>query len=123
MAASTEHRDQPIDPDVLDAAEHAYPKDWLYVKVAVVLAVITAVEVMTYVTPDWFGGEGSVPFVISLLAMMALKFFAVAYWFMHLKWDNKLLTWAFYSGVILALSVYVAVLLAFRVFWPEASAV
>jgi cytochrome c oxidase subunit IV len=40
----------------------------------------------------------------------------VAAYFMHLKWDKKLLTGIFYAGLVLAVAVYVAVLFAFEFF-------
>lgn len=113
QAPSTE---TPISTSVLDGAIGPYPRNRLYVKVAILLAVITAAEVMTHVVPDAFGGMGSPGFVTALLVMMFAKFWAVAYFFMHLRWDNRLLTWAFYSGFILAGGVYIALLLMMHVF-------
>lgn len=123
MATDTRHfGDSPVDTDLLDGAVEPYPRNRLYVKIAIALAIITAAEVAVHVFPDAFGGAGSLPYVISLLAMMALKFFAVAYWFMHLKWDNRILTWCFYAGVILAVAVYIAVLTVMHV-WGGMSGV
>ena len=45
-----------------------------------------------------------------LLLLMAIKFFTVVYVFMHLRFDKKFLTVVFYSGLVLAVAVYVAVL-------------
>ena len=53
-----------------------------------------------------------------LLILMAVKFFTVAYIFMHLRFDKPILTRLFYSGLILAVAVYVAVLSMFRIWWP-----
>jgi hypothetical protein len=36
---------------------------------------------------------------------------------MHLKFDNRLLTYAFYSGMVLAIGVYLGVLTTFRIWW------
>ncbi len=44
------------------------------------------------------------------MLLMAVKFWTVAYFFMHLRFDKKLLTRVFYSGVVLAVAVYVAVI-------------
>jgi len=52
----------------------------------------------------------------ALLIMMVVKFAMVAMFFMHLKFDNKLFSWVFVAGLILALVVYVAMLLAFEFF-------
>jgi len=116
MSTSTHYGDTPVEPEVLDGAEHAYPKDRLYVKIAIVLAVLTALEVGVHSFPDLFGGPGSFGYVVALLITMFAKFWAVAYFFMHLKWDNKLLSRVFYVGFILAVLVYFAVMLMFRLF-------
>jgi cytochrome c oxidase subunit 4 len=47
---------------------------------------------------------------------MAIKFVMVALHFMHLKFDSKVLTRVFYSGLLLAVTVYVAALSTFRIF-------
>jgi cytochrome c oxidase subunit 4 len=51
-----------------------------------------------------------------MLGLMALKFVMVAALFMHLKFDNKLLTRLFYGGLFLAVGVYVAALATFELF-------
>lgn len=93
--------------------DHAHPSDWAYVKIALVLAAVTALEVSTYFSSvvDW--GDALIP---SLIFMMALKFYLVATWFMHLRFDNPLFTKMFVGGLILAVGVYVATLTAFE-FW------
>jgi cytochrome c oxidase subunit 4 len=52
------------------------------------------------------------------MLLMAVKFWTVAYFFMHLKFDKPILTRVFYAGVILAFAVYVAVLTMFKVWYP-----
>ena len=92
---------------------HDHPSDWAYVKIALVLAVVTALEVSTYFSSvvDW--GDALVP---SLLIMMVLKFYLVAMWFMHLKFDNPLFKKMFVGGLILATAVYIVTLAAFEFF-------
>jgi len=51
-----------------------------------------------------------------LLIVMAIKFVIIAAFFMHLKFDSKILTRVFYSGLFLAVGVYVAALCTFRIF-------
>ncbi len=96
-----------------DHSEHEHPSDWAYVKIALILAVITAVEVFTYFETvlDW--GSFLIP---SLLIMMVVKFWLVATWFMHLKFDNPIFYKMFVGGLSLAVGVYVAALAAFE-FW------
>jgi len=95
------------------ADEHDHPSDWAYVKIALILAVITAIEVSTYFSSvvDW--GDALIP---SLLIMMVLKFYLVAMWFMHLKFDNPLFMKMFVGGLILAAGVYIVTLTAFEFF-------
>ena len=52
------------------------------------------------------------------LAMLVavIKASLVCVFFMHLKYDKKVLTWSFYSGVVLALLVYLVVLFVFNFF-------
>ncbi len=103
---------EPIPTSVLDGAKEEYPREKLYVLTAIFLAVLTAIEVATYLWPSFpgwdFAGTKSVTFV--LLLLMAVKFFTVAYIFMHLRFDQRVLTVVFYSGLILAVVVYIAVL-------------
>jgi cytochrome c oxidase subunit IV len=104
-----EHSDHAADGGHGEAhAEHK--PDSYYVMVALILAVITALETSTY----WvdFGPL----FMPALLIMMTIKFVMVVSLFMHLKFDNKIFSYLFYSGLILAILVYVAALLTFRFF-------
>lgn len=81
-----------------------------YVKIAIVLAVLTAIEVSTYYVD--FGPL----FLPTLIVLMVVKFVIVASYFMHLKFDSKVFTWMFYSGLFLAVGVYVAALATFKFF-------
>ena len=54
-----------------------------YIKIALILGVLTAVEVATYF---WDFGILEVP---SLLILMVVKFQIVCSYFMHLKFDSK----------------------------------
>ena len=92
---------------------HAHPSDWAYVKIAIALALITALEVFTYFDTvlDW--GVALVP---SLIIMMIVKFYLVATWFMHLRFDSKLFGRMFTAGLTLAVGVYLVTLTVFE-FW------
>jgi cytochrome c oxidase subunit 4 len=48
--------------------------------------------------------------------LMVVKFVTVVSYFMHLKFDNKLFTYLFYSGLLLAISVYCGFLATFKFF-------
>ena len=81
-----------------------------YVRIALILAAITALEVSTYYVD--FG-----PFFMpALMIMMIVKFLMVVSYFMHLKFDNKIFSWMFYTGLFLAIGVYVAALSTFKFF-------
>ena len=81
-----------------------------YVRIAVSLAAITALEVATYYVD--FGAL----FLPSLLIMMAVKFYIVVSFFMHLRYENKLFSWVFYAGLFLAMTVYGIFLATFHFF-------
>jgi len=89
-----------------------------YVRIAIILAAVTAAEVIWSYIPAFDGARGATHllFVFGLLAMMAFKFVFVASNFMHLKFDDKLLTQLFYTGLLLAVTVYVIALFTFHVF-------
>ena len=88
--------------------------DMQYIQLALALAVLTALEVALSYTKDDFGSF----FVPLLLIMMAIKFFAVIFYFMHRKFDNRLFGLLFYTGLFLAVGVYTAALLTFEFFSP-----
>jgi cytochrome c oxidase subunit 4 len=50
------------------------------------------------------------------MIMMVIKFLMVVSYFMHLKFDNRLFSWLFYAGLILAIIVYVIALSTFKFF-------
>jgi cytochrome c oxidase subunit 4 len=89
--------------------------DWKYVQVAALLGVLTGIEVFTYFESvlDW--GKALVPV---LLVLMVTKFYVVAAYFMHLKFDSRFFSRAFAGGLVLAMGVYAIFFAAFGVhFW------
>lgn len=90
---------------------HARPSQWEYVKIALVLAALTAAEVsLSYMD------VGRTLQIFGLLVMMVIKFLLVVLWFMHLKFDSPGYGRAFTFGVALAATVYGAALLTLGVF-------
>jgi cytochrome c oxidase subunit 4 len=86
--------------------------DKQYIVIALILAAITAAEVsISYID------VGPV-FLPALLIMMAVKFFIVVSYFMHLKFDNKIFSLMFYMGLGLAVFVYLGALTTFH-FWTK----
>ena len=94
-------------PQAADELHH-HPGPRQYVGVAVVLAIITALEVVIYYIPSL--SSVLVPF---LLAFSAVKFALVVLWFMHLKFDSPIFKRLFVTGFILALAVFAIVLSIF----------
>jgi cytochrome c oxidase subunit 4 len=96
---------------------HDHPTDASYVKIALILGVITALEVGTYFWEDLFGSQPSTTALIAtLFPMMIAKFAIVCGWFMHLRYDNPLFRRVFVFGLILAIFVYAIMGLAFEFF-------
>lgn len=90
--------------------ERAHPTPAKYVAIAVILAVITLVEV-AIVYMDFLGGIlGPV-----LVVLSAAKFALVVMFFMHLRFDNRLFSTMFVTGLLLATGVLIALLALFRV--------
>ena len=84
--------------------------DLYYVKIALSLALITGLEVaLTY-------AHVGVLFLPVLLILMAIKFVMVVLFFMHLRFDHKLFSFLFWSGLGLAVGVYAAALATMHFF-------
>jgi len=104
------HQVQP--PPHLAEDEHGpHPTDAQYIRIAVFLAVVTAVEVALYYLKLQRTASNSL-----LLVFALVKGSFVALYFMHLKFDNRLLRRLFLAGFILAVSVYMAYLVTLGVF-------
>lgn len=81
--------------------EQHHPAPLDYIKVAIVLAIVTAAEVAVY----YISSLKSL-LVPLLLVMATIKFFLVSMWFMHLKFDSKMFRRLFLLGIVLAIIVY-----------------
>ncbi len=98
-----------LDADSYGEGHHG-ATDRQYILIALILAVMTAAEVtLSYVD------VGPI-FLPALLILMAAKFLTVVSYFMHLKFDNKIFSFMFYLGLILAVLVYSAALATFHFF-------
>lgn len=75
-----------------------------YLKIAGILAVITAIEFGIVYVP----GALRAVVVPVLFVLSALKFGMVAAYFMHLKFDRRMLTWFFLIGILLAIAITVS---------------
>ncbi|NDC74750.1 hypothetical protein EBZ70_05565 [bacterium] len=91
--------------------EHAHADDGkfhLFVQIAMILAVITGVEIVLIYLPivKWL--------VVSMLVLLSLvKFLLVIFWFMHLKFDKLFCTILFFIGLVLAGGTVAALLAIF----------
>jgi cytochrome c oxidase subunit 4 len=102
------------------AAEHDenHPSAGVYVKIGIVLFVLTALEVglyeFTYGEHAGAAGLALQPFFVPLLlAMSAAKFSLVAMFYMHLKFDHRLFSWLFVVPMIVIAGVILALLRMF----------
>jgi cytochrome c oxidase subunit 4 len=95
----------------VDHGAHAghHPSPAEYVRIALILGLLTALEVSTYYFE--FGRAG-IPLLIGL---MIVKFIMVASFFMHLRYDTKLFGRFLYTGLGFALVLYSATYLIFVV--------
>jgi cytochrome c oxidase subunit 4 len=108
-------RDQAVEPVAHQAAGaphragHPSPKE--YIRIGVVLAVLTALEV----TASYTGVSGAI-LIPTLLVLAVIKFALVVLWFMHLKFDDRRYARFFVMGLSGASILYLIVLITFRVF-------
>lgn len=116
-SASTDLDEQEFDDEVLHdyGAHHGHPDEKSYVKIAIILAALTAAEVATYPAEDALGSL----VIPILLVLMVIKFYYVAAFFMHLKFDGRLFSGVFVAGIVTALFCYVVMLATFA-FWAGA---
>jgi cytochrome c oxidase subunit IV len=90
--------------------EEHYPDEWQYIKVFLILLVITMAEVGIYYL------SGARRAIITLMVfMMIAKFTLVALYFMHLRFDSKLFRRMFVTGIVLAVVVYLIALTSLHV--------
>ena len=90
--------------------ERAHPTPARYTAIALILAVITVVEV-AIVYMEFFR-----PVLIPiLLVLSAIKFAMVCMFFMHLRFDNRLFSVLFVGGLLLATAVIISLMALFSV--------
>jgi cytochrome c oxidase subunit 4 len=90
---------------------HDHPSTKDYVRIAIFLAILTAIEVALFYLDeavDMNGWDGPL-----LVGLSTIKFIAVVGWFMHLRFENSFLSRFFGAGFVLAMILYGIVLAAF----------
>jgi cytochrome c oxidase subunit 4 len=90
------------------ADAHSEGKFHIFVQIAMLLAVITGIEIVLIYLPlvKWL-------VVTSLIVLSTVKFMFVIFYFMHLKWDKLFCTILFFIGLVLAGGTMWALLLLF----------
>lgn len=100
-------------PGLLPGEVRPHPSPFKYVMIAVILCVVTAIEVgVSYL-------EGSIPdglIVVLLLVMAIMKFAIVAAYYMHLQTDRPIFRRFFVLGIASAVVLYLVVLSSLHVF-------
>jgi len=94
---------------VAPVEEHAHPDVKQYVLIAVVLVIVTALEIAT----SYINTRHTNLVIIALGAMAIVKFVLVTGWYMHMKSDHPLFRRFFVVGLIGACIVYGIVILVF----------
>ncbi len=103
----------PEELPLLPGEERPHPTPAQYVMIAVVLVVVTALEVTT----SYMVGEIPKGLIVVLLLVMGLvKFVLVAAWYMHLRTDKKVFRRFFMLGGAAAILLYLIVLSTLHVF-------
>ena len=92
-----------------DAGHPEESKFQIYVQIAMLLAVITGVEIVGIYLPfaKWI-------IVTALVVLSVVKFMYVIFYFMHLRWDKPFCTILFLIGLVLSAGTVAALLLLFR---------
>ncbi len=89
---------------------HDESKFHIFVQLAMILAVITGVEIIMVYLPFAYGVIFSI-----LVILSAVKFLCVIFYFMHLRWDKAFCTILFFIGLVLAGGTMWALLRIFSV--------
>jgi cytochrome c oxidase subunit 4 len=112
MAVEERHEVEPAAHHAASDAHHAgHPSAKEYVRIGVILAVLTALEVAA----SYSGVSGSI-LIPTLFVLALIKFALVVLWFMHLKFDDRRYARFFVMGLSGAATLYLVVLISFKVF-------
>ncbi len=81
-----------------------HPGERVYINIALILTAITAIEVVIYYV------DAIASFLVPTLIILSIaKFAIVVGYFMHLKFDDRRFSYLFVSGIVVAVSVFLAV--------------
>lgn len=105
-----------VEETQVEHGEHAdggHASRGTYWLVAVILAIITLLEVAVFYVP------AIRPVIVpTLLSLSAIKFALVVLFFMHLKYDKPVLTGVFLGGLVVATLIVLALMLLFGAIGP-----
>lgn len=88
--------------------EEAHVSNRTYVLIGVVLAILTAIEVMVFYV------DALQPALVPILmVLMVAKFALVAMFYMHLKFDSPILTGILSWGLVVAVTIILALMALF----------
>lgn len=90
--------------------EGAHPTAATYIKVAVTLAVLTAIEFGVF-----YLEMPNLVLITVFLLLSLVKFALVILFYMHLKFDSRLFSGVFIGGLVLAVAVSIALMAIFQV--------
>lgn len=76
-----------------------------FINLAMLLAMLTSVEIVLIFLPCGFGVLATI-----LIGLSIVKFFCVILWFMHLIYDSPMLFMIFMAGIILAVGTAAALM-------------
>ena len=91
--------------------ESDHPTPFKYIQVAIILTLITAFEVGIY-----YIDAIEDAFITIFIGLSAVKFLVVAMFYMHLKFDNRLFSWLFVSGLALGAGILITLGVQFGIF-------
>lgn len=114
------HHESPARSDAHQLAhdEHAHPTPQTYIRIAVVLTLITIIEVVLLYLPEWGLHVPANLMVVLFVAFSAAKFLIVVGWYMHLKFDPPFFRRMFGFALIVALSIATAFIALFHGMYP-----
>lgn len=101
-----------MEESVRDTSQQSvHPTTRVYIGIAAILAVITAIEVMVFYV------QALRPAIVPiLLTLSATKFALVVMFFMHLRFDSRVLTAIFVVPLLVAVALITAMLALYGVF-------
>lgn len=105
-------------PGADQSHDHVHPSWQVYTRVAVILFILTALEVASYEIVHRHAPEGLAnalePIVVEVILLLsAFKFALVAMFYMHLKSDGKMLSSIFGFSLLLAAVIITALMILF----------